>query len=251
MEKILPNNVFYDELASDYDNMISFEKAVEIKKKLFKNFVADEIKSAADIGCGSGVDSISLSSLGLKVTSFDPSSEMLKAAKANADRTKAKIDFHNYSADSIPTEFNNNFDLVVSLGNTFANIPPEEFSSSLKRCYQILKPNGHLLIQVLNYEKILAEKQRIVNITQVADKYFIRFYDFLNEQIIFNVLTFSKTNPSESKLISTNIYPHSSKNFNSGLKKAGFSSVHFYSDFQLSPYNKAQAKDLILLAIRN
>ena len=165
MEKILPNNVFYDELASDYDNMISFEKAVEIKKKLFINFVADEMKSAADIGCGSGVDSISLSSLGLKVTSFDPSSEMLKSAKANADRTKAKIDFHNYSADNIPTEFNNNFDLVVSLGNTFANIPPEEFSSSLKRCYQILKPNGHLLIQVLNYEKILAEKQRIVNIT--------------------------------------------------------------------------------------
>jgi len=31
MEKNLPNKVFYDELASDYDNMISFEKAVEKK----------------------------------------------------------------------------------------------------------------------------------------------------------------------------------------------------------------------------
>ena len=29
MEKILPKNIFYDELAADYDNMISFEKAVE------------------------------------------------------------------------------------------------------------------------------------------------------------------------------------------------------------------------------
>ena len=39
MEKILPNNVFYDELASDYDDMTSFEKAVEKKKNLLKNFV--------------------------------------------------------------------------------------------------------------------------------------------------------------------------------------------------------------------
>ncbi len=82
--------------------MISFEKAVEIKKKLLKNFVTDEMKSAADIGCGSGVDSISLSSLGLKVTAFDPSSEMLKVAEANAERMKAKVEFHNYSADNIP-----------------------------------------------------------------------------------------------------------------------------------------------------
>ncbi len=61
MEKILPNEVFYDELASDYDDMISFKKTVEKKKNLLKNFVTDEMKSAADIGCGSGVDSISLS----------------------------------------------------------------------------------------------------------------------------------------------------------------------------------------------
>jgi glycine/sarcosine N-methyltransferase len=251
MEKILPNKVFYDELASDYDNMISFEKAVEIKKKLFKNFVTDEMKSAADIGCGSGVDSIALASLGLKVTSFDPSSEMLKSAEANAEINNAEIAFRNYSADSIPTEFNDNFELVVSLGNTFANIPKESFKASLKRCYNILKPKGQLLIQVLNYEKILNEKKRIVNITEAGDKYFIRFYDFLEEHILFNILTFSKEKPSDNKLISTKVYPYSVKNFESGLKGAGFNSVQFYSDFQFSPYNKEQAKDLFLLAIRN
>jgi ubiquinone/menaquinone biosynthesis C-methylase UbiE len=248
MEKILPNEVFYDELASDYDDMISFKKAVEKKKNLLKNFVTDEMKSAADIGCGSGVDSISLSSLGLKVTAFDPSTEMLKIAKANSERMNVKIEFHNYSAENIPNEFDEKFDLVISLGNTFANIPKERFLKSLKRCYDILKPNGQLLIQVLNYEKIVAYKQRIVSITEGADKYFIRFYDFLDEHIIFNILTFNKTEPAQNKLISSKIYPHSRENFESGLERAGFNSVQFYSDFQLAPYNKEQAKDLLVVA---
>jgi glycine/sarcosine N-methyltransferase len=246
MEKNLPNKVFYNELASDYDNMISFEKTVENKKKLLKNFVTDEMKSAADIGCGSGVDSISLSSLGLKVTAFDPSTEMLQVAKANSKRMNFKIGFHNYSADNIPTEFNNNFDLVTSLGNTFANIPKEKFLTSLQRCYEILKPKGQLLIQVLNYEKILADEQRIVNITEAADKYFIRFYDFLNEQIIFNILTFSRAKPSESKLISTEIYPYSSEFLSIELRRAGFSSANFYSNLELSPYSKEKSKNSTL-----
>jgi ubiquinone/menaquinone biosynthesis C-methylase UbiE len=67
MKNILPNRAFYDELASDYDDMISFENAVEKKKKLFKNFLTSEMKASADIGCGSGVDSIALALSGLKV----------------------------------------------------------------------------------------------------------------------------------------------------------------------------------------
>jgi ubiquinone/menaquinone biosynthesis C-methylase UbiE len=93
IKNILPNNAFYDELASDYDEMISFEKSVEKKKNLFKNFLSSEMKSAADIGCGSGVDSIALSLSGLKVTAFDPSSEMLKIAKSNTARMNGKVEF--------------------------------------------------------------------------------------------------------------------------------------------------------------
>ena len=250
MEKILPNNVFYDELASDYDDMTSFEKAVEKKKNLLKNFVTAEMKSSADIGCGSGVDSIALASFGLKVAAFDPSTEMLKVAEANSKRLNVKVGFHNYSADNIPTEFNNNFDLVVSFGNTFANISTEEFSSSLKRCYQILRPNGHLLIQVLNYHKILLEKQRIVNITEGEKGYFIRFYDFSGDDLVFNVLSFVKSNPSDNKIISTKLHPHLVKDFEDGLTMVGFSKFQFYSDLKLTSFDEKLSKDLIIQAIK-
>lgn len=248
MEKILPNDAFYDELASDYDAMISYAKAIENKKAHLKKLITSEIKAEADIGCGSGVDSIALASLGLKVTAFDPSVEMLEAARANALRTDIEVGLHSYAAENIPNEFDEKFNLVVSLGNTFANISDENFNTSLKRCYDILKPNGYLLIQVLNYEKILVDKQRILNITEAADKYFIRFYDFADEHIVFNILKFSKSNLSHRELFSTEIYPHALEDFESGLKRAGFNSFQFCSNLELAPFNKSESKDLILLA---
>ena len=230
--------------------MITFKRAVENKKKLFKNFIKPEMKYAADLGCGSGVDSIALALLGLKVTAFDPSDKMLEVAQENIEKAKAKVTLHNQSADSISNDFDDQFDLVVSLGNTFANIGKEQLVKSLQRCKQILKPQGILLIQILNYGKILSEKQRIVNITEGVDKYFIRFYDFIGNEVIFNILTFDKSNPSDQKLISTIVNPYSQADFDTALKKAGFISSQFYSNLDLEEFDKLQSKDLIIKAIK-
>ena len=58
------------------------------------------------------------------------------------------------------------FEMVISLGNTFANIERDSFQSSIKKCHDLLKEQGSLFIQVLNYKMILKEKKRIVNITE-------------------------------------------------------------------------------------
>ena len=245
---MLSNNSFFDELSSDYDQMVSFDKAVENKKKNLKNFITSEMKFAADLGCGSGADSIALVSSGLKVTAFDPSIEMLEVAKKNAERAKMNVTFYNQSIDSISEDFDNQFDLVVSLGNTFANIDREQLINSLLRCKQMLKPKGTLLIQVLNYEKILNEKQRIVNITEGVNKFFIRFYDFIGAEITFNILKFNKEKPSEHKLISTRLFPHTQNDFNSVLKKLELSKVEYFSDFQRAIFKSEESKDLIVLA---
>ncbi|MCW9065319.1 MAG: class I SAM-dependent methyltransferase [Ignavibacteriaceae bacterium] len=251
MENILSNSVFFDELASEYDQMITFEKAVENKKKLFKNFIQPGMKYAADLGCGSGVDSIALALNRLKVTAFDPSNEMLKEVQKNTDKFNVKVDFHNFAADSIPDSFNEKFDLVVSLGNTFANIPRENFDSSLNKCFDILKPDGQLIIQVLNYEKILIEKKRIVNITEGVNKYFIRFYDFADNEIIFNILVFNKEQPAEQKLISTKLFPHTQNEFNNALKKLEFNKVEYFTDLEFTIFNKELSKDLIIRTIKD
>jgi ubiquinone/menaquinone biosynthesis C-methylase UbiE len=248
MNKLISNSSFYDEIASDYDEMISFESIVKKKKNLLKIFSNLNTKSAADIGCGTGVDSIALALNGLKISAFDPSEKMLSVANYNSKEMNAGVEFYNYSADNIPKEFEKKYDLVVSLGNTFANISEDKFSASLKRCCDILKPNGQLIIQVLNYKKILRDKHRIVNITENGNKYFIRFYDFDNEQIGFNILTFSKVKTSDYKLSSTRIYPYQLENFQSTLTSAGFTNIRFYGDLKFAEFIPYQSKDLVVLA---
>ena len=248
MNQIISNSEFYNEIASDFDYMISFDSAVESKRKLLEKFIDEKTKLAADIGCGSGVDSIALSKLGLNVVAFDPSDEMLKIASVNSERMKVKIKFKNYEADKIPKDFNNKFDLVVSLGNTFANISEDKLSASLQRCYDILKPNSSLLIQVLNYDKILKQKERIINITECLNKIFIRFYDFEEGETIFNILSFSKVDFSKRKLTSTKIYPHSQKDFKTTLNNCGFGNTNFFGDLQLSKYIPTQSSNLVISA---
>lgn len=251
MKKTIANKDFFNQLAPEYDQMISFKKSIENKKKILAKFINPEMKIAADLGCGTGIDSIALSSLGLKVDAFDPSSEMIKAANDNTKVEELKINFHNYPIDLIPAEFNNNFDLAISLGNSFANIEQEKFQKSIFRCLDMLKSNGVLLIQNLNYRKVVEEKQRIVNITEGDNKYFIRFYDFLNEEIIFNILSFSKDKPTENKLISTKLFPYNQNDFKKELENSGFTSIEFFSDFNLSTFSTKQSKDLIIKAVKS
>ena len=206
------------------------------------------MKEAADCGCGTGVDSVALSKTGLNVTAFDPSSEMITKAKTNANLYKVNVDFNTFPIHNIPGKFNNNFDFVLSLGNTFANIRKENFKESIKRCYEILRKGGTILIHILNYYRIIKEQNRIVNIKQGKDYSFVRFYDFENQTIKFNILTYKQSNPADHQLITTEIFPHSKKDFKENMRNAGFKKLEFYSSLAYAPFDKEASKDLFILA---
>ena len=250
MNNILDNKNFFEIIASDYDEMIPFSEAVERKKKSFSKIIKPGMKTAIDLGCGTGSDSVALALLGLKVTAFDPSLEMLKYALANAQKEGVEINFEKSTIDEIPRNLNNKYDLVVSMGNTFTNVKHKSFNDSIQKCYDILNEQGLLIIQVLNYEKIISEGKRIVNIKEGSKNYFIRFYDFIGGEIVFNVLIFNKFNPNANKLFSTKIYPHLADDFESELEKTGFDSISFYADLESTKFDKLQSKDLIIKAIK-
>jgi ubiquinone/menaquinone biosynthesis C-methylase UbiE len=230
--------------------MIPFEKAIERKKELFKNLLKGSDKTIADIGCGTGSDSLALAGIGHKVTSFDPSAQMLNKARINAKSSGLDLDSYQFGTAQIPNEFNGKYNVVISFGNSFANIPTDEFESSVCKCFSLLKEKGELYIQILNYEKILLEKKRIVSITTGKEKYFMRFYDFNENQIVFNILQFDKAKPADHQLISTKIYPYSTDDFTLALKKAGFKINKYYDSFNFTPFDPQTSNDLIITAVK-
>jgi SAM-dependent methyltransferase len=245
---MLKNNDFYNLLSDDYDDMINFEKAFENRIKVFKNLLPEKIASAADLGCGTGLDSITLSKLGIKVTAFDLSLKMLEIARFNSARYEQSIDFHKTSITKINRKYFNQFDLVVSLGNALANLNIIELKSTLKNAYSLLKSNGLILMQILNYHSVVKKDERIINITQNKEKYFVRFYDFLKDLVNFNVISFNKDLSNRRDIITTRIYPHKKEDIIPLLKAIGFKKIKIYGGYDNSKYERITSKDLIIFA---
>jgi SAM-dependent methyltransferase len=230
--------------------MIPFEETVGRKMKVLEKLIAPEVKFAADLGCGTGSDSLALAKLGINVSAFDPSLEMISNARKNANTANKIVNFYNHSISEIPPDFNSKFDLVISFGNTFANISKKGLNISLKKCFDLLRKGGTLFIQVLNYYKILSEGERIVNITRSGANLFVRFYDYNIDHIVFNLLKINKSNLSDYSLISTNIFPHLREDYENMLGALNFRTIEFYGDLQLNPFRKEKSKDLIVKAVK-
>lgn len=239
------NKNFFDETSKFYNSMINSDAAVERKIKLFTK-IKIKNQTAADLGCGSGVDSIALSALGNKVDAFDPSPKMIELAEKSAVEKKIDIHFHNFAIEEIPKQFNGKYSFICSLGNTISNISPNNLLPAFQRIKDILKPNGHALIHILNFDLILSRKERIINITENSGTSFVRFYDFFDDHFVFNILKFTKQNTKEYKLISTKLYPHTFATIFKILNKTNFSDSEFYGNFNFGNFDITNSKDLII-----
>ncbi len=246
MSNNIRNKTFYDNVSEFYNEMVNFDNALENKKKHLTNFLSNKTKTAADIGCGSGIDSIALSSLGFNVTGFDASSKMIEKAKINSKEKKEKIKFYNYSAQNIPYEFNGKFDFICSLGNTIANISPYNLKLTVQRFSELLNKKGRLLFHILNYEKIINDNERIINIKKGKDDFIIRFYDFKKNYINFNILKFEIDKPKHKSLLTTKVYPHKIDTIKKLLKENNFTNIKTYSDLAKTKFSLQTSKDIYL-----
>lgn len=244
---MIENKIFYDEASSFYDSMIEFDKNLEIRLASLKN-IFNRTGFVADIGCGTGLDSIALAVNGNTVFSFDPSSKMLDKAKLNAQKYSVNINFIKSPIQSINEQYFSKFDFVVSLGNTFANIEGSIIYSTIQRIYDMLVKNGEVLIHILNYHLILEKNERIVSIKEAERYWFIRYYDFLTSQINFNILCFEKSNPANFKLLTTQIFGYKYDLLAKVFDSVGFKEISFWSDLKKNKFNVSTSKDLYIYA---
>lgn len=246
---MLPNEMFYDSLSNYYDEMISFDELLERKTVLLKNILnAGDARRAADLGCGTGVDSIALTRLGYRVTGFDISKNMLQRAKKNAERIKADVDFVTGSVTDISNDYYGKFDIILSLGNSLANLNPQQLESTLQKVRNLLAPDGRILIQILNYALLLESRERIINITENEKYHYVRFYDFEKEKLGFNILKYTKENLKDYSLISTAIYPHTYFTFDRLLRSNGFKNIKYFGGLNKITFNEKASKDLVITA---
>ena len=246
---LLKADTFYDEISDFYEKMIDFEKNLELRVKAYQEIFTEKGK-AADLGCGVGLDSLALAMNGHKVSAFDISPKMIAETKQNAIKYNVDIATHVHSFQTMPKKFNQKFNSVISVGNTIAHVNSKQLNATINKMYNMLLPGGKIFLHILNYQLIKKENKRINNIANRDGKIIIRFYDFWEDDLDFNILSFSQNSPKEFQLVTTKHYPHTTSEIKSYLKGVGFNKIKFMKNFAGEKFNTGDSKDIFIEAMK-
>ncbi|HEY4613016.1 MAG TPA: methyltransferase domain-containing protein [Bacteroidota bacterium] len=240
---------FYDALAQNYDEMTGFRKRFIQEKPFFRLLVEKyRITTALDAGCGTGFHALLLAQLGIRVTAIDISPEMIQCAVRHARELKLSVEFRRAGFETRVD--GKQFDAVFCLGNSLAHLLTlERLNTALQNFSRMLQPRGILFLQNLNYDRILARKERVQSTKESNGKTFIRFYDYTDERILFNLLTLEKVNTTiEQKLQSVELRPLRQAELASLLRESGFDDIKSYGGISMEEFHPASSKDLVMLA---
>jgi len=234
---------FYEKLSPFYDQMISFESRFENEQKIFKNVLQKfPAKTILDAGCGSGFHSILLSSLGTKVTAFDPSGKMLKLAFENAKNHKFNIEFYQSDFLNFHENTNQSFDALYTLGNSFVHLNNlNDISGALENFYNILNPGGYACIGIVNYDKVLETENLEISTKDKNGIIFHRYYTQNEITVTFHV----DISGREYHHFETELYPLTSKVLTELSFDSGFKKVDLFGNLKLDKYDSKKSENIV------
>ena len=242
---------FYDDISGNYDEMFNFEKDLDSAEKFIAKLKEQfNFDTALDIGCGTGSCTLALARGGVEATGMDLSNSMIEAAKKNSLAYGLDIDFINSGMNDMLSHVNGKFDLIMCMGNTLSHLlHKKKLLLMLTACRKMLNPGGHLVLNLLNYDKILSFKKRVIGITRSENHEFIRFYDFELPYVNFNLLEidWSEGTPAH-KIVSTKLYPYTHLEVESALLQADFKDLKIYGSLGLKKYKPEKSKSITLIA---
>ena len=242
---------FYDKLATDYDTMTGFEKRF-VHERPFFNMLLEKysIRTALDAGAGTGFHSLLLAELGVEMTAVDVARKMLERVKTHAKQLHVKLDVVESSFQDLPDRVHRKFDAVLCMGNSLPHLSThKDLEQSLKNFSTVLNPGGILFLQILNYDRILAKRERVQSVKEMGEVTFVRFYEFHRDHVIFNILKLKKENGQPvQELESVRLRPILKDEMMRGLQQAGFSEIHTHGSIMLDDFQEHSSKDLVVLA---
>jgi SAM-dependent methyltransferase len=230
---------FYEEISDYYDLVFPFSKA---QVDFVKNCIEEpyRTKKVLDVGCGTGDLAIALSHIGFNAIGIDYDAKMLRKAGEKMNKGNTVIfnrldmrEIEGYFAAAI-------FDAVLCFGNTLVHLTGlSEIESFCKQTKTVLRDKGRFLLQILNYDHILDHNIRSLPLIENNFIVFERYYkyDDINNLIEFRTVLTVK----ESKRIIENtilLYPLRKKELDTALKKAGFTDISYYGDFDNGKLNE-------------
>lgn len=243
---------FYDEISKYYDKIFP---AGEEQVSFIMEAAGKKAAKILDIACGSGTYSIALAKEGYKVTAVDIEDEMVRKVQDKAKRDKVDIEAFVCSMTELEDKLAQKYQVLFCIGNSLVHLKSlEEIEHVLKQMYNLAEPDGVVIIQIMNYDRIirLGLKELPTIINEESGIEFIREYDYKPELKIidFNTTLIVKNKGNAETFKNTvELLPLLSDELTDIVEKVGFKRYECYGNFKCSSY-KEDSYMLVLKAFK-
>ncbi len=246
----------YDALAVDYDRFVNWEGRLSHELPFFVSlFERHGVRRVLDAACGTGHHAIALAKEGYQVMGADLSVPMIARAEENASAHGANATFVAAGLGGYAA-LGRTYDAAICLGNSLPHLlSGPAVAGALEDFASVLRPGGVLVIQNRNFDRVWGEQERFMPPQTYCgpegDWLFLRFYDFHEESLTFNMLRLRRTAEDWLQDVeSTELRPIFAEDLASALEAAGFAPVTLYGSYDGSPFDPVVSGDLIAVAVR-
>lgn len=238
---------FYEMLVKYYDDIFPMndETYSFIRQDLIEG---DKV---LDVACGTGTYTLPLQKEGILAFGVDLEESMIEVAEEKAKKEGIRSDFVVASMLNLDLVSDGDLRRIFIIGNSLVHLKSlDEIRTFLMLCYELLMSGGDLIVQIINYDKILDNDIKSLPTIEVPEKgvTFSRnyFYDLTSHSIEFaSKLTVN----GEVQESSVYLFPLRKDELIEELKNAGFKDIETFKNFKGEPYEK-EAMPLIVKAIK-
>ncbi len=148
---------FYTSIHKWYDQVFPYAPA---QREFVLSFGSDKGLNLVDVGCGTGNLAVALAHDFRAVTAIDPDESMLGAARRKAaDQGVPLTVIRGGMLDLTSNFLTESVDRLICFGNTLPHLSTEkDVREFARQAFQVLRPGGLLVVQIINYDRILDQK---------------------------------------------------------------------------------------------
>jgi SAM-dependent methyltransferase len=241
---------FYDAIAGDYDAITgSGDRAAQAEGFVRELVSRHNVRSALDAACGTGAYAIPLARMGIRTVGADLSAGMLAQARRHGLQAGVSIEWVRAAMQELAWKVDGHFDAVLCMGNSIPHLLTDtDLEATLGGIAALLNPGGVVVLQLLNYSRLLARGERIVGVIRASDREYVRFYDFFDDRLRFNILEIIwRGDQGDCRIHSTMLRPYAPDGLRQALVRNGLTSVEVFSGLRFEPFDQTRAETVMLL----
>lgn len=229
---------FYTDLCDVYDALFPVSAS---QRALLESILAGRrVSGVADAGCGTGAQLLPFASAGLECIGFDPDPALVARARAKlAPYPRARVEEGGFS--DIARIVTTPVDILLCLGNSLVHVPQEDAALFLRECAGVTTGDGEILLQILNYERLLLGKITTLPLMR-ADEGAIEFrrsYEWEGDRKVRfqTILRISEGGQLRTVRNDIPLFPLYPDELWDMVERAGFPRIRFFGDFAGSEFS--------------